>query len=158
MKNINVLSSWLRDDSPGLMRFPIVVTLLVYKGSALKRDGCTAKDCAHPLNNHPLLHLVAPTRSLVYQEKENSRHSSSPSISLRVHNASVTDCDRGFVLLKVLVRVVSESGLAPSTYGFLDTAAVSAMINPRIAAKWKLQGVPDRVSLNTVHYLYESRL
>ena len=138
------------------MRFPIVVPLLlVYKGSALKRDGCTGKDCAHPLNNHPLLHLVAPTRSLVYQEKENSRQSSSPSISLRVHNASVTDCDRGFVLLKVLVRLVSESGLALST---LDTAAVSAMINPRIAAKWKLQGVPDRVSLSTVHYSYESRL
>ena len=133
MKNINVFSSWLRDDSPGLMRFPIVVpVLLVYKGSVLKRDGCTGKDCAHPLNNHPLLHLVAPTRSLVYKEKENSCQSLSPSISLRVHNASVTDFDRGFDLLKVLVRVVSESDLALSTYGFLDTAAVSAMINPAL--------------------------
>ena len=131
MKNINVLSSWLRDDSPGLMSFPIVVPpLLVYKESALKRDGCTGKDCAHPLNNHPLLHLVAPTRTLVYQEKENSRQSSSPGIRLRVHNASVADCGRAFVLLKVLLRVVSESGLALNTYGFLDTAAVSAMINP----------------------------
>ena len=141
------------------MRFPIVVSLLlIYKGSALKRDGCIEKDCAHPLNYHPLLHLLAPIRSQVYQEKENSGQSSSPSTSLRVHNASVTDSDKGFVLLKVLVRVVSESGLALSTYGFLDTAAVSSMINPRIAAKWKLQGVPDRVSLNTVHFSYDSRL
>ena len=139
------------------MCFPIVVSLLlIYKGSALKRDGCTGKDCAHPLNHHPLLHLVAPIRSQVYQERENSGQSSSPSTSLRVHKASVTDSDRGFVLLKVLVRVVSESGLALSTYGFLDTAAVSSMINPRIAAKWKLQRVPDRVSLNTVHFSYES--
>ena len=132
--------------------------LLIYKGSAIKRDGCTGKDSAHPLNHHPLLHLFAPTTSQVYQEKENSGQSSSPSTSLRVDNASVTDSARVFVLLKVQFRVVSESSLALSTYGFVDTAAVSSMINPRIAAKWKLQGVPDGVSLNTVRYSYESRL
>ena len=35
-------------------------------------------DCAHTLNHHPLLHLLAPIRSQVYQEKENSRQRSSP--------------------------------------------------------------------------------
>ena len=109
------------------------------------------QDCAHPSNHHPLLHLTATTASPVDEEEGNSGQSSSPSTSLPVHNASVTDSDRGFVLLKVdPVLVVSESGLALRTYGLLDTAAVNSMINSRIAAKLELQGVPERVSLNTV--------
>ena len=40
--------------------------------------------------------------------------------------------------------------MALSTYGLLDTAAVSSMINSRIAAKLELQRVPESVSLNTV--------
>ena len=40
--------------------------------------------------------------------------------------------------------------MALSTYGLLDTAAVSSMISSRIVAKLELQRVPERVSLNTV--------
>ena len=40
--------------------------------------------------------------------------------------------------------------MALSTYGLLDTAAVSSMISSRITAKLELQGVPERVSLNNV--------
>ena len=111
------------------------------------------QDCAHPSNHHPLLHLTATTASPVQEEEGNSGQTSSPSTSLPVHNASVTDFDGGFVLLKVVpVHVLSESGLALSTYGLLDTAAVSSMISSHIAAKLELQGVPERVSLNTVTY------
>ena len=116
-----------------------------------EKEGCTVQDCAHPSNHHPLLHLTATTGSPVDKEEENSGQSSSPSTSLPVHNASVTDSDRGLVLLKVVpVRVVSEGGLALSTYGLLDTAAVSSMISSRIVAKLELQRVPERVSPNTV--------
>ena len=73
------------------------------------------QDCAHPSNHHPLLHLSASTASPVEDEEENSGQRSSPSTSLSVHNACVTDFDRGFVFLKVVpVRVVCESGLALS--------------------------------------------
>ncbi|XP_067045500.1 uncharacterized protein [Acropora muricata] len=116
-----------------------------------EKEGCTVQDCAHPSNHHSLLHLTATTGSPVDKEEGNSGQSSSPSTSLPVHNASVTDSDRGLVLLKVVpVRVVSEGGLALSTYGLLDTAAVSSMISSRIVAKLELQRVPERVSLNTV--------
>ena len=116
-----------------------------------EKEGCTVEDCAHPSNHHSLLHLTATTGSPVDKEEGNSGQSSSPSTSLPVHNASVTDSDRGLVLLKVVpVRVVSEGGLALSTYGLLDTAAVSSMISSRIVAKLELQRVPERVSLNTV--------
>lgn len=54
------------------------------------------------------------------------------------------------VLLKVvLVVVVSESGFALSTYGLLDTAAARSMINYRIAAKMKVQGVPHDCELSS---------
>ena len=123
-----------------------------------EREGCTVQDCAHPPNHHPLLHLTATTASPVDEEEGNSGQSSSPSTSLPVHNASVTYSDRGFVLLKVVpVRVVSEGGLALSTYGLLDTAAVSSTINSCIAAKLELQRVPERVSLNTVTHTNHDR-
>ena len=134
------------------MHFAIVVSLyLIYKGSAQKWKVALYRSCARPSNHHPLLHLTATTASSVDEEEGSSGQSSSPSTSLPVHNASVTDSDRGFVLLKAVpVRVVSESGLTLSTYGLLDTDAVSFMINSRIAAKLELQRVPERVSLNTV--------
>ena len=104
------------------MHFAIVVSLLlIYKGSTQKRKVAlcrTVQDCAHPSNHNPLLHLTATTGSPVDKEEGNSGQSSSPSTSLPVHNAPVTDSDRGLVLLKVVpVRVVSEGGLALSTIG-----------------------------------------
>ena len=78
------------------------------------------KDCAHPSNHHPLQHLAAATTSQVDEVEGNSGQSSSISTKLPIHNASVTDFDRGVVLLKVVpVCVVSESGLALSAYGIM---------------------------------------
>ena len=49
--------------------------------------------------------------------------------------------------------------MALSTYGLLDTAAVSSMRSSRIVAKLEAQSVPERVSLNTVtHKNHECEL
>ena len=58
------------------------------------------------------------------------------------------DSKRSFVLLKVVpLRVIAENGAAVTTYGLLDTAAVSSMISSHLAERLKLQGVPE---VNTV--------
>ena len=54
-------------------------------------------------------------------------------------------------MLKVVpLRVTAENGRTLTTYGMLDSAAVSSMITSNIADKLQLQGVPEKVSINTV--------
>ena len=58
---------------------------------------------------------------------------------------------RSFVLLKVVpLSVTADNGAIVTTYGLLDTAAVSSMITSQLAEKLKLQGTPEKVSINTV--------
>ena len=50
------------------------------------------------------------------------------------------------------VRVLSDNGNAIiiTTYGLFDSAAVSSLITSDLAQKLQLQGVPEKVSINTV--------
>ena len=58
---------------------------------------------------------------------------------------------KSFVLLKVApLRVTAENGRTLITYGMLDSAVFSSMITSNIADKLQIQGVPDKVSVNTV--------
>ena len=58
---------------------------------------------------------------------------------------------RSFVLLKgVPLSVIADNGAIVTTYGLLDTADVSSMITSQLAEKLKLQGTPEKVSINTV--------
>ena len=68
-----------------------------------------------------------------------------------VNNATIEDSKRSFVLLKVVpLRVVANNGTVVSTYGLLDTAAVSSLITSHLAERLQLQGIPERMSINTV--------
>ena len=58
---------------------------------------------------------------------------------------------KSFVLLKVApLRVTAENGRTLITYGMLDSAIFSSIITSNIADKLQIQGVPDKVSVNTV--------
>ena len=58
---------------------------------------------------------------------------------------------RSFVLLKVVsLSVVGDNGAIVTSYGLLNTAAVSSMITSQLAEKLKLQGTPEKVSINAV--------
>ena len=115
-----------------------------------ERNGCTEKDCTHPLNHHSLLHVPVVTPNQISEDGQNVEQSPRGT-DLPVHKATTADCERGFVLLKVVpLCVVSENGTVVSTYGLLDTAAVSSMITSNLATRLQLQGVPERVSINTV--------
>ena len=46
--------------------------------------------------------------------------------------------------------VIADNGAAVTTYGLLDSAAVSFMITSHLAERLQLQGVPEKVSINTV--------
>ena len=57
-------------------------------------------------------------------------------MNLPVNNATMEDSKRSFVLLKVVpLRVVAENGTVVSTYGLLDTAAVSSLITSHVAER-----------------------
>ena len=59
------------------------------------------------------------------------------------------DSKRSFLLLEeVPLSVVADNGAIVTTYGLLDTAAVSSMITSQLARKLKLQGTPEKVSIN----------
>ena len=63
---------------------------------------------------------------------------------MTIHEATIGDCERFFVLLKVVsLRVVSENGTVVSTYVLLETAAVSSMITSHLQQHLLLQGVPE---------------
>ena len=114
-----------------------------------EKKGCTEKNCARPLSHHLLLHLS--TTNDVDDDERNTKPSTPPATDLTVHNATMEDSKRSFVLLKVVpLRVISENGVAVTTYGLLDTAAVSFMISSHLAERLKLQVVPEKVSINTV--------
>lgn len=52
---------------------------------------------------------------------------------MTVREATIGDCERVFVLLKVVpLRVVSENGTVVSTHVLLDTAAISSMITSHL--------------------------
>ena len=54
-------------------------------------------------------------------------------------------------MLKVVaLGVTAENGRTLTTYAMLDSTAVSSMINSNIVDKLQLQGVPEKVSINTV--------
>ena len=54
-------------------------------------------------------------------------------------------------MLKVVpLRVTAENERTLITYGMLDSAVVSSMITSNIADKLHFQGVPEKVSINTV--------
>ena len=54
---------------------------------------------------------------------------------------------------------MAENGTVVSTYGLLDTAAVSSLITSHVAERLQLQGIPEKVSINTVtHKNYDCEL
>ena len=54
-------------------------------------------------------------------------------------------------MLKVVaLGVTAENGRTLTTYAMLDSTAVSSMITSNIVDKLQLQGVPEKVSINTV--------
>ena len=68
-----------------------------------------------------------------------------------MNNETTENKKRSFVLLKVVpLRVTAENGRILITYGMLDSAVVSSMITSNTADKLQLQGVPEKVNINTV--------
>ena len=119
------------------------------KRNCPEKTSCTEKDCAHPQDHHSLLHISTKNE---IEDIEGNPEQSSPVVSnLSVNNAKTESNRRGFVLLKVVpLRVTAENGRTLTTYGMLDSAAVSSMITSNIADKLQLQGVPEKVSINIV--------
>ena len=114
-----------------------------------EKTSCTEKDCARPQDHHSLLHIS--TKNEIEDVKGNPEQSSPVVSNLSVNNATTESNRRSFVLLKVVpLRVTAENGRTLTTYGMLDSAAVSSMITSNIADKLQLQGVPEKVSINTV--------
>ena len=114
-----------------------------------ENTSCTEKDCAHPQDHHSLLYIS--TKNEV-EDVEGNPEQSSPEVSnLSVNNATTEYNSRSFVLLKVVpLRVTAENGRPLTTYAMLDSAAFSLMITSNIVDKLQLQGVPEKVSINTV--------
>ena len=54
---------------------------------------------------------------------------------------------------------MAENGTVVSTYGLLDTAAVSSLITSHVAERLQLQGIPEKVRINSVtHKNYDCEL
>ena len=116
-----------------------------------EKNGCMEKDCAHPLSHHSLLHVPGVTPREVKETERNVDQSIPARTDLTVNNATMENSKRSFVLLKVVpLSVIADNGAIVTTYGLLDTAAVSSMITSQLAEKLKLQGTPEKVSINTV--------
>ena len=114
-----------------------------------EKTSCTEKDCARPQDHHSLLHIS--TKNEIEDVKGNPEQSSPVVSNLSVNNATTESNRRSFVLLKVvLLRVTAGNGRTLTTYGMLDSAAVSSVITSNIADKLQLQGVLEKVSINTV--------
>ena len=114
-----------------------------------EKTSCTEKDCVRPQDHHSLFHIL--TKNEIEDVKGNPEQSSRVVSNLSVNNATTESYRRSFVLLKVVpLRVTAENGRTLTTYGMLDSAAVSSMITSNIADKLQLQGVPEKVSINTV--------
>ena len=117
-----------------------------------EKKGCMKKNCAHPLSHHSLLHVPGVTPSELGYNERNVDQSAPTRTDLTVNNATMEDSKRSFfMLLKVVpLCVVAENGAVVSTYGLLDTAAVSSLITSSLAERLQLQGTPEKVSINTV--------
>ncbi|XP_067022151.1 uncharacterized protein [Acropora muricata] len=114
-----------------------------------EKTGCTEKDCTRPQDHHSLLHVS--TKNEIEDVRANDEPSSPAIPNLSVNNATTENNRRSFVLLKVVpLRLISENGRTLTTYGMLDSAAVSSMITSNIAEKLGLQGVPEKVSISNV--------
>ena len=87
-----------------------------------------------------------------FNDSERNVDQSAPArTNLTVNNATMEDSKRSFVLLKVVPLCIgAENGARVSTYGLLDTAAVSSLITSHLAERLQLQGTPEKVSINTV--------
>ena len=119
------------------------------QGNRPEKTSCTEKDCARPQDHHSLLHIS--TKNEIEDVKDNPEQSSPVVSNLSVNNATTESNRRSSVLLKVVpLRVTAENRRTLTTYGMLDSAAVSSMITSNIADKLQLQGVPEKVSINTV--------
>ena len=113
-----------------------------------EKTGCTEKDCTRPQDHHSLLHV--PTKNEIEDVRANAEPSS-PAVPEERNNTTTENNRRSFVLLKVVpLRVTAENGRLLTTYGMLDSAAVSSMITSNTAEKLGLQGVPEKVSISTV--------
>ena len=114
-----------------------------------ENTSCTEKDCARPQDHHSLWHISTKNE---IEDVEGNPEQSSPEVSnLSVNNATTEYNSRSFVLLKVVpLRVAAENGRPLTTYAMLDSAAFSLMITSNIVDKLQLQGVPEKVSINTV--------
>lgn len=108
------------------------------------KDGCKVKNCNFPLSHHSLLHVDRPA--------DDSSNDKGREVASDVsQNATSSVTERNLVMLKVVpMRVVAESGKEVTTYGLLDTAAVSSMITSQLAEELQLQGTPEKVKINTV--------
>ena len=74
---------------------------------------------------------------------------------LTVNNATIENSKRCFVLLKVVpLSNVADNGGIVTTYGLLDTAAVSSMITSQLAEKLKLQCTRVRPRWSKEFFLY----
>ena len=110
-----------------------------------EKNGCMEKDCAHPLSHHSLLHVFGVTPREVKETERNVDQSIPARTDLTVNNATMENSKRSFVLLKVVpLSVIADNGAIVTTYGLLDTAAVSSMITSQLAEKLKLQGTPQK--------------
>ena len=114
-----------------------------------KTKGCDVKSCPQPSTHHSLLHLPTAT-SDANKGEESVNRSATPSEDLTV-SVTMEDSKRSFVLLKVVpLSIVGENGTMVTSYGLLDSAAVSSLITSDLAERLQLHGTPEKVSINTV--------
>jgi len=104
-----------------------------------------------PLKSPFAVNVPGVTPSELGYNERNVDQSAPARTDLTVNNATMEDSKRSFVLLKVVpLCVVAENGAVVSTYGLLDTAAISSLITSSLAERLQLQGTPEKVSINTV--------
>ena len=121
------------DDLLGLTHCYRCLSSSYLQRECSEKNGCAEKDCAHPSSHHLLLYLPELTPNQTKNDERSVHQSSPPGTAVTVHEATKGDCERVFVLLKVVpLRVVSENGTVVSTYVLLDTAAVSSMITSHL--------------------------
>ena len=118
--------------------------------SCPEKNSCVEKDCARPQDHHSMIHV--PTINEAEDVEGSVDQSSSLVSNLFVNNATMEDVCRSFVLLKIVpLRVIADNGNSLTTYGLLDSAAVGSMITSNRMRRLQLQGVPEKVSKNTVN-------
>ena len=97
-----------------------------------KTKGCDVKSCPQPSTHHFLLHLPTAT-SGANKGEESVNRSATPSEDLTV-SVTMEDSKQSFVLLKVVpLSFVGENGTMVTSYGLLDSAAVSSLITSDLA-------------------------